>query len=116
MTKGERRDLILRIIGIVCPCLFCLAAIGLQTGLVGVLPPFFTYVGWISILATGPIGFVSVLALLIRSRKGFKRNVSAAWDFLFFLVLLIINFCVTLAVCLYLMLLLSLALLFFPAR
>ena len=105
MTKAKLLNLILVTIGIICP--FFLFPFGV-VGLAGAFTQGGHRPWWHIVLAgfapigfylSGPVGFISVLAVLIRNRKGFKRNASSILKFLFLLLLLIINLYVIACVC-----------------
>jgi hypothetical protein len=104
MTKAKLLNLILVTIGIICPFfLFPFGVVGLAGAFTqGGHRPWWHIVlaGFapIGILLSGPVGFISVLALLVRSRKGFQRNASSVLKFLFLLLLLIMNCCIILPV------------------
>ncbi|MGI5831859.1 MAG: hypothetical protein ACOX6D_04915 [Thermoguttaceae bacterium] len=102
MAKSKYLDLIPMITGIMCPFLYLLGIKGAFIMEGGIYHPWWHIVlaGFapIGILLSGPVGFISVLALLVRSRKGFQRNASSVLKFLFLLLLLIMNCCIILPV------------------
>ena len=102
MAKSKYLDLFLMITGIMCPFLYLLGIKGAFIMEGGIYHPWWHIVlaGFapIGILLSGPVGFISVLALLVRSRKGFQRNASSVLKFLFLLLLLIMNCCIILPV------------------
>jgi hypothetical protein len=107
MTKAKLLNLILVTIGIICPFfLFPFGVVGLLAVGIGDLARhhpwrYIVLAGFVPIgfYLSGPVGFISVLAVLIRNRKGFKRNASSILKFLFLLLLLIINLYVIACVC-----------------